>query len=66
MLHVVSGLLKVNRVPILLYGLEAYDSTRAPMSSIDFAIVRADVKIFRCTNKNSGRLFKLLWSIVAL
>ena len=39
-------------MPVLLYGLEACDLTRAQLSSVDFVIVRAGMKIFRSSSRD--------------
>ena len=44
-------LLKVHCLPILRYGLEACNLSRAQLSSIDFVVVRCCMKIFRTPSR---------------
>ena len=44
-------LLKVQCVPILIYGCEAVDWSSRELSSMDFAFVRFVMRIFKCNNR---------------
>ena len=44
-------LLKIQCVPILLYGCEAVDWSSRDLAAMDFAFVRFVMRIFKCSNR---------------
>lgn len=48
--EVTVHLFKAKCLPILLYGLEAFDLSKAVMASLDFTVNRFFMKLFRTTN----------------
>ena len=49
--EVLLHLLKVQCVPVLLYGCESVDWSTRELSSMDFAFVRFVMRIFKCNNR---------------
>jgi hypothetical protein len=51
--ELIIHLLKVKCIPILLYGSEACDFTKATLHSLDFSVVRFGMKLFRTNNRQT-------------
>ena len=45
-------LLKVKCIPVLLYGTEACDHTKACLHSLDFIVIKFGMKLFKSSNRN--------------
>ena len=48
--EVVLKIIHSKRVPILLYGLEAFPLNKADLNSLDFVINRFHIKLFKTSN----------------